>query len=91
MTIALSIEGLVYDLVIDTGSSELFIKGDGLKGQPPVKFSCDICSRTYRRYSISYLDGGIVSYLIEGKIMLTSNLYIRHQIAVAFYVTTSNF
>jgi hypothetical protein len=42
-TISLNVNGFYYNLSIDTGSSDFFIKGEDLGGNPTRKFSCKKC------------------------------------------------
>lgn len=39
----LTIGGLPYRLNIDTGSSDIFIKGENSPGNPAVKYTCPSC------------------------------------------------
>jgi hypothetical protein len=58
-TLGLTIEGLTYDLTIDTGSSDLFAKGENMIGNPVKKISCPTCMQQNTKASISYLDGEV--------------------------------
>ena len=42
-TLPLKIAGLQYNLNVDTGSSDLFIKGEHSPGMPKDKYSCPKC------------------------------------------------
>jgi hypothetical protein len=61
-TISMTVDGIPYRLNIDTGSSDIFIKGEQTKGSPNRKFSCPACFKSNPKYSISYLDGTLKTY-----------------------------
>jgi hypothetical protein len=42
-TLPITVAGFKYDLNVDTGSSDIFIKGQNTPGNPPVKYSCATC------------------------------------------------
>lgn len=62
-TLPLKIAGMHYNLNVDTGSSDIFIKGEHSKGSPPQKYSCPECLRNNPQYSIGYVDGFLQTYL----------------------------
>jgi hypothetical protein len=64
-TLHLTVGGFSYNLNIDTGSSDLFIKGEEAIGSPRVKYSCRECLKNNKKYTISYLDGDLSTYLNE--------------------------
>ncbi len=53
----LIIGGLPYSLNIDTGSSDIFIKGEQSAGIPNNKYHCQACMKRNTKVSIGYLDG----------------------------------
>ena len=53
----LTVGGLPYSLNIDTGSSDLFIKGEQTEGVPQVKYQCPVCLTNNKKVEIGYLDG----------------------------------
>ena len=64
-TLPLIIEGYRYDLNIDTGSSDIFIKGAGTKGSPKYKYSCPSCVNNNQQFYLSYIDGSLQAYEID--------------------------
>jgi hypothetical protein len=56
-TLPLIIGGMHYNLNVDTGSSDIFIKGEHSKGNPPNKYSCPQCLLQNPKLTIGYLDG----------------------------------
>jgi hypothetical protein len=58
----ITVAGIDYRLNIDTGSSNIFIKGENSAGNPTVKFTCPKCMKNSPRYTISYLDGTLYTY-----------------------------
>jgi hypothetical protein len=56
-TLTVTIEGLTYDLTVDTGSSDLFAKGENMTGNPVKKISCPTCVQQNTKATIQYLDG----------------------------------
>jgi len=61
-TLPLIIEGYQYDLNIDTGSSDIFIKGAGTKGNPKYKYNCSTCVGINQQFTLSYIDGTLQAY-----------------------------
>ena len=48
---------------IDSGSSDIFIKGEKSSGKPKIKYHCgDVCINTHDKYKIGYLDGHLLTY-----------------------------
>ena len=80
----MTIEGLPYSLNIDTGSSDLFIKGENSKGKPAIKYTCPICKKQNHRYTISYLDGSLYTYLKEVDVKFGRHSF-KENILVAYY------
>lgn len=62
-TLPMNIAGLDYHLNIDTGSSDIFIKGENSPGQPEKKYTCPVCMRVNKKLMIFYLDGGLRTYI----------------------------
>ena len=62
------IGGYQYRLNVDTGSSDIFIKGQGTKGGPTFKYSCPICLQnaqsTSQLFLLTYLDGEVYTCLL---------------------------
>lgn len=58
----LIIAGLPYSLNIDTGSSDIFIKGEHSAGNPVNKYQCSDCMERNKRVTIGYLDGFLQTY-----------------------------
>ena len=42
-TLPMLVAGYAYNLNVDTGSSDIFIKGQGTQGKPKFKYSCSSC------------------------------------------------
>lgn len=82
-TLAFTIEGFAYDLAIDTGSSDLFIKGENMAGNPVKKLSCPACLKNNRKASIRYLDGEVQTYLMLANVGLGRHLF-KEFILVAY-------
>jgi hypothetical protein len=61
-TLNLTIGGLPYHLNIDTGSSDIFIKGEKSPGSPDNKYTCPSCMKSNQKISIGYLDGSLDTY-----------------------------
>jgi hypothetical protein len=61
-TLSMTIAGLNYNLNIDTGSSDLFIKGESTPGSPSQKYSCPSCRKNGKKITIAYLDGALQTY-----------------------------
>lgn len=48
---------------IDSGSSDIFIKGEKSQGKPKQRYHCgDICIKKNEKYTIGYLDGELRTY-----------------------------
>ncbi len=59
----MKIAGINYKMSIDSGSSDIFIKGEKSKGKPKIKYQCgDVCINTHDKYKIGYLDGYLLTY-----------------------------
>ena len=61
-TLPLIIEGLHYNINVDTGSSDIFIKGAGTQGAPVIKYSCPSCKSKCQPFMLNYLDGMVATY-----------------------------
>ena len=61
-TLNLTIAGIPYRLNIDTGSSDIFIKGEGSPGTPVNKYDCSECMDNNPKITIAYLDGALETY-----------------------------
>lgn len=88
-TLNLTIAGLPYSLNIDTGSSDLFIKGEQSPGKPANKYSCPSCQKNSPRISIGYLDGSLDTYKSYLPVEL-GNHHFNESILVA-YTAPKNF
>ena len=54
----MKINGLKYKMSIDSGSSDIFIKGENAAGKPKRRYHCgQVCIETHDHYKIGYLDG----------------------------------
>lgn len=62
-TLNLTFDGLLYELSVDTGSSDIFIKGAGMEGAPENKYSCALCRFFNEKVPIGYLDGRLDTYV----------------------------
>lgn len=50
-------------MTIDSGSSQIFIKGENAKGEPKERYLCgQTCIKTNENKTIRYLDGNITTY-----------------------------
>lgn len=58
-TLNLTVAGIPYRLNIDTGSSDIFIKGEGSPGTPANKYNCSECFAHNPKITIAYLDGAL--------------------------------
>ena len=82
-TLHIVVNGFHYHLSIDTGSSDFFIKGENITGEPAVKFSCESCIRDNQYMSISYLDGQLDTYLYDANVTLGQHSFTE-KILVAY-------
>ena len=82
-TLTLNVNGFDYNLSIDTGSSDLFIKGEDLAGNPIRKFSCKKCMTENQHVKIGYLDGKLDTYLYNSTIVLGEHTF-NESILVAY-------
>lgn len=89
-TLPLVVEGLTYGLSIDTGSSDLFIKGFGMEGNPEAKYRCDACEKNNDKLKIGYLDGFLDTYHLNASIQLGDHEF-KQDILVAYHTTSINF
>jgi len=88
--LAITIEGISYELAVDTGSSDLFVKGENMKGNPVKKMSCSTCLKNNRKAQIRYLDGEVQTYLFLAN-MGIGNHSFKEFILVAYQSNSSNF
>ena len=88
-TLPLIIEGYNYAINIDTGSSDIFIKGAGTKGSPQYKYSCPTCVNNNQQFTLSYIDGTLQAYEIDLGVNLGVHNFREH-ILVA-YTAPHNF
>ena len=59
----LNVNDIGYDLNVDTGSSDFWIKGEDVKGDPYIRYSCNCNYMADRdQYSVEYLDGPVKMY-----------------------------
>ena len=61
-TLQLVVNGLKYQLSMDTGSSDIFIKGENTTGEPKKKYQSGEGYLDLERYNIGYLDGYLKCY-----------------------------
>lgn len=73
-TLSLIVSNIVYDLTVDTGSSDFFIKGEKMVGLPAIKYNCSSCMRDFPKTTISYLDGDVSVYAITANVTLTNTI-----------------
>lgn len=64
-TLPLIVEGFHYALNIDTGSSDIWIKGAGTKGNPKYKYNCSSCAQNNQKFFLTYLDGTVEAYVTK--------------------------
>lgn len=81
--------GLPYNLNIDTGSSDLFIKGEQSKGNPANKYSCAECLKDNKKIRIAYMDGPVDTYLDELEVKIGEHSF-KEWLLVA-YSASQNF
>jgi hypothetical protein len=89
-TLAMAIEGIPYELAVDTGSADLFVKGENMTGNPVKKLSCSTCLQNNRKASILYLDGEVQTYLYLANVGIGNHSFPQF-ILVAYQANTSNF
>lgn len=73
-TISLLAGGKAYDMTVDTGSSDFFIKGETMTGIPSNKYQCAACMRDYPKTTLAYLDGIVDAYVQTVNVTLTSRI-----------------
>jgi hypothetical protein len=57
------VAGYNYDMDIDSGSSDIFIKGEDSVGLPKKRYHCgQSCIDNNPHYSLGYLDGKLKTY-----------------------------
>lgn len=69
-TLHLNINGFDYDLSVDTGSADLFVKGHGMLGNPEKQYVCEECIFKNKKVRIGYLDGFLSTYMINANVTL---------------------
>lgn len=82
-TLSMTIAGLNYNLNIDTGSSDLFIKGENTPGSPAQKYSCPSCKANGKKITIAYLDGSLQTYKANLPVQVGSHTF-NESLLVAF-------
>ena len=87
----LEVANLTYRLVIDTGSSDFFIKGDNMEGEPKIKYSCPRCKQKAYRYLANYLDGSINCYTVNTTVSLSKNISFTAQVRVGYETSSAKF
>lgn len=71
---------------IDSGSSDIFIKGEQAKGQPKNRYQCgQTCINNNEHYVLGYLDGYVQTYEKTLPVEL-GNLKFNESILVAYKV-----
>jgi hypothetical protein len=88
-TINLTVAGVPYHLNIDTGSSDIFIKGENSPGQPLKKYSCPDCLKKNQKISIGYLDGQLNTYKAILPVQLGQHSF--HESILVAYTAPHNF
>lgn len=88
-TINLTIAGIPYRLNIDTGSSDIFIKGQDSPGAPANKYQCSECMDNNPKITIAYLDGPLDTYQADLLVELGPHTF-NESILVA-YTASKNF
>ena len=58
----LVVNGIEYWLSMDTGSSDIFIKGEKTKGEPKTKYKNNEDYKKLKPYYLGYLDGEVKCY-----------------------------
>ncbi len=59
----MKVAGINYRMGIDSGSSDIFIKGEDSAGKPKKKYHCGHeCIDNSEHYRIGYLDGHLETY-----------------------------
>lgn len=82
-TLDITIAGLPYKLNIDTGSSDIFIKGESSAGNPVSKYSCPECLKNNQKVTIGYLDGFLNTYKANLEVKFGSHIF-NESILVAY-------
>jgi hypothetical protein len=60
-------------MIIDTGSSDLWVKGEDVVGNPVNRIRCSDCVLNNNKIEIAYLDGKLNTYVYESNITLGSH------------------
>lgn len=72
---------------MDTGSSDIFIKGQGTKGRPTNKYSCPSCLQnsqsTSNLFLLTYIDGSVSTYEKDLTVVFGTHVFKEH-ILVAY-------
>jgi hypothetical protein len=59
----MKIAGLHYKMGIDSGSSDIWIKGENSQGEPTIRYKCgQSCIDKGDHYTVGYLDGRLKTY-----------------------------
>ena len=88
-TLPIVVAGLQYYLNVDTGSSDIFIKGQGTVGNPKIKYNCQPCITSNQQFALSYIDGTVQTYEKLLDVSFGGHNYTEH-ILVA-YTAPHNF
>lgn len=56
------VQGIKYNMQIDSGSSDFVIKGENADGNPSKKYACNGQCEKNTKYQIQYLDGNMQTY-----------------------------
>lgn len=86
----MKIAGYNYKMSIDSGSSDIFIKGEDSKGKPKKRYHCgQICIDTHEHYQIGYLDGKLQTY--EATLQVEVGQHKFNQSILVAYKVEHNF
>lgn len=58
----IKVQGIGYNLQIDSGSSDFVIKGEQAPGNPSKRYTCNGKCENNQKYVIQYLDGKMFTY-----------------------------
>lgn len=84
------VAGIDYKMSIDSGSSDIFIKGESSVGKPKIKYHCgEVCIKTHDKYTIGYLDGHLMTY--ENKLEVEIGDHKFNESILVAYKVDSNF
>ena len=92
-TLPMIVAGYQYALNVDTGSSDIFIKGQGTNGSPQYKYSCPSCltasQLSSNLYLLTYIDGSVSTY--QKKLQVDIGQYIFNEHILIAYSAPHNF